>query len=72
VSRDNVNGSEPMICPGQSATADVGAVGDGGQSLKFSGCREVSYEVETSTGIQPGRYAHEALKRGLADEVVRL
>ncbi len=29
VAGSNVNGSEPSIAPGQSATGEVGAVGDG-------------------------------------------
>jgi hypothetical protein len=56
VTGSNVNGSEPNISPGQSATADVGAVGDGGQTLKFTGCQPVSCGVQTPAGDLPGTY----------------
>jgi hypothetical protein len=46
VSGSNVNGYLPDIKPGQSAYGDVGAVGAGGQSLRFHDCQMVSYTVD--------------------------
>lgn len=47
---NNVNGGDAPVRPGQSATDAVGAVGNSGQLLKFTGCQMISYELVTATG----------------------
>lgn len=56
VAGSNVNGASTLISPGQSATADVGAVGGLGQVLKFTGCQMMTYGVVTASGGQPGNF----------------
>lgn len=54
VTGSNVNGSIPNIGPGQNAT---GAVGNGGNVLRFTRCEPLSYQVSTADGDQlPGTF----------------
>lgn len=48
VSGQNETAAEPSIRPGESALADVGAVGDGGLVLPFTGCHPVVYVLASN------------------------
>ena len=53
---NNVNGGDVPVRPGPSATDAVGAVGNSGQLIKFTGCQMISYTVVTAGGGQPGTF----------------
>lgn len=53
----NVSGGSGPIAPGQSAVAEVDAVGGSGQPVAFRGCQLISYALVTAGGDQPGTYA---------------
>jgi hypothetical protein len=53
----NYAGTLPEIASGQSAEAEVDAIGISGQGVSFTSCEIESYSVEASSGVDPVSYA---------------
>jgi hypothetical protein len=57
VAGENYAGTLPEIASGQSAEAEVDAIGITGQGVTFTGCELESYALAATSGVDPVSYA---------------
>jgi hypothetical protein len=57
VAGENYAGTLPEIASGQSAEAEVDAIGITGQGVNFTSCQIESYALDATSGVDPVSYA---------------